>query len=453
MNRVRHLPTNQEPPAVDRTDWNSFGAVPNPAYSLPAKLTLHVQAIVLGLYLAVPFYKPTVQPLLALDITFVLAAVSAMMATPVALKIIFRPRTQNPAQRTFFKLWASLGIVFVLGMLRSEAPTIPVNTTLGLFATVLLPLLITLAVAHTGRPSIAQMYFVLFGVGVIVAIAGAPFLLESESLYRNTALGVNPINVAVAAMFVPTIGLAYIWKLGVWQKLMVLGMTPVALLVAMSAARGPVVATVMAFFIMLILKSRVTAAGGITLALLFLFFMPSLGTWIGQLLPQFAAQRFQDMGRLVGAMFGADQEIKGNSDNVRIELYRIAISMFEQAPILGNGTASFEQTTRLIPPIAELTHPHNLLLLFASEYGLIGLAVFVSIIVHAIKSIGRVKHTAWGFTLGVLFFSLIIEANFSNGLDNRLFWGVTFLTLALPRAGDFHIAAKREEPAKMMLWR
>jgi len=63
--------------------------------------------------------------------------------------------------------------------------------------------------------------------------------------------------------------------------------------------------------------------------------------------------------------------IQGKSVKERLERYQGAIKLFAQRPLLGGGTNSYEQRTKLDE------YPHNIFLEIVSENGLIGLLVFL----------------------------------------------------------------------------
>ena len=63
--------------------------------------------------------------------------------------------------------------------------------------------------------------------------------------------------------------------------------------------------------------------------------------------------------------------IQGTSTKERLKRYQAAIRLFVQRPLLGGGTNSYAQRTKLD------AYPHNIFLEIISENGLIGLFVFL----------------------------------------------------------------------------
>jgi len=124
--------------------------------------------------------------------------------------------------------------------------------------------------------------------------------------------------------------------------------------------------------------------------------------------------------------------IKGPSTKERLELYQAAIRLFVQRPLLGGGTNSYSQRTKL----AE--YPHNIFLEIISENGLIGLVVFLGFLGSVAWAGFRYLKTqhikfspqerAIGLTVLVISLTLLTEKQFSYSLTTHkeLF---TFLAL------------------------
>ncbi len=112
--------------------------------------------------------------------------------------------------------------------------------------------------------------------------------------------------------------------------------------------------------------------------------------------------------------------IKGPSTKQRLELYQAAIRLFVQRPLLGGGTNSYEQRTKLDE------YPHNIFLEIISENGLIGLLVFLVFlgsVVWAGFCYLKTRHIkfspqerAIGLTVLVISLTLLVEKQFSYSL-------------------------------------
>jgi O-antigen ligase len=116
--------------------------------------------------------------------------------------------------------------------------------------------------------------------------------------------------------------------------------------------------------------------------------------------------------------------------------------MFNRSPVFGQGTASFAQfaetagfTEGADGWTVETSYPHNLILQFASEYGLVGMVVCLVLFVSAFRGlIPRGREPAWNGILVLLVFFLLSAIVSSGIIDNRTLWGLVVLGLAAPTA-------------------
>ncbi len=112
--------------------------------------------------------------------------------------------------------------------------------------------------------------------------------------------------------------------------------------------------------------------------------------------------------------------IHGTSFKDRLELYQAAIRLFVQRPLLGGGTSSYAQRTKLDE------YPHNIFLEIISENGIIGLLVFLGFL-GSVAWAGfcylKTRHIkfspqerAIGLTVLVISLTLLVEKQFSYSL-------------------------------------
>jgi hypothetical protein len=129
---------------------------------------------------------------------------------------------------------------------------------------------------------------------------------------------------------------------------------------------------------------------------------------------------------------GVDEEVVGGeSVAVRVALFSRAFEAFVDHPLVGVGTAGFEIVTAT-PDVEGDDYPHNLVLHFASDFGLLGLVV--------LGAFGAVTLLQWrpdsnlSVALGVMVAFLLLNAMVSNGIyENRMLWGAWLVLLARPR--------------------
>jgi O-antigen ligase len=137
----------------------------------------------------------------------------------------------------------------------------------------------------------------------------------------------------------------------------------------------------------------------------------------------------------------------GNTVGVRVELWGDTLDMLRQRPLLGAGLSGFQQ--RITPAYAlrhdSAPYPHNIVLAFWSETGLLGLVAFVwvtcAIAVLGIRGWLRGAPDWRAISLGTLLALLAILVHgmvdtpyFKNDLSLE-FWAIAALALAAWRSG------------------
>lgn len=107
--------------------------------------------------------------------------------------------------------------------------------------------------------------------------------------------------------------------------------------------------------------------------------------------------------------------LQGNLDSssrARLEFYVVAVDMWRDAPVLGNGLAAFNAAIGI--------YPHNFVLEILSGLGLVGLLLFLAVLLHSVRSItsgslpGRQKALLGSFLLYA-----IINASVSFSLSRQ----------------------------------
>lgn len=131
-----------------------------------------------------------------------------------------------------------------------------------------------------------------------------------------------------------------------------------------------------------------------------------------------------------------DPQDPRNTINLRQALWRTSLNMLEHRPLFGGGLNGFQAA---IQPYKSggygenLIYPHNLVLNFWSETGLIGLAGFVLVLVQALRAVRRglaagpwpraVAVGTLGAVLAVLVHGLVDAPYFKNDLA-LAFWAI-----------------------------
>jgi O-antigen ligase len=161
-------------------------------------------------------------------------------------------------------------------------------------------------------------------------------------------------------------------------------------------------------------------------------------------LPILSTQRFSLFADFI------DRGLSGNlntstgdtSAGERVQLFGLAVSLFERQPLLGVGPAGFEVLSpRYLSRIEADVYPHNAFLQFAAEYGLVGLALFVALLGLAVTR--SIPPSISLTTVRLIFAFLFLNAMVSGDVfTDREMWGFLMLLLLI----DEQRMARAEEP-------
>lgn len=146
----------------------------------------------------------------------------------------------------------------------------------------------------------------------------------------------------------------------------------------------------------------------------------------------------------------------GNTVGVRLELWRDTLDMLRQRPLFGAGLSGFQQ--RITPAYAlrhdSAPYPHNLLLAFWSETGLLGLAAFIwiaaTVAVAGLRGWLRGAPAWRALSLGavlallaILVHGMVDTPYFKNDLSLE-FWAIAALASTAARRGASAEMAPRD---------
>lgn len=407
----------------------------------PFTVTVHGSALLLAAYVSIPLYKNSILSAIPIDITVLLSILCTLIATPTWMSLIFGKTPERHHQTLAFLIWLSLGLLVWLAVLYAHDVGLAAETAVSFTALVLLPILTTFSISMHPA-ALAQFLWVLYIIGAVMTAVALMSGVAIGNAGRLAIPGVNPVNLASATLFVPIIGFTFIWNRHPRFRILLLILALPAIVNSASAARGPLVAAVLTMVALLVIRSSKPLIPLIATGITFVVSMAVGGRVARFIFPESAVVRFESLGTSIRSMMLSDSgDELDTTVAARDELFRLAWSMFERAPILGNGTASFEAETNSIPWLRDYSyqHPHNLFLHFAAEYGLIGLVLLSLITTQALIIVKRRVHDPAWLAVGALYLFALFSAMFSAGLDNRLLWALTFLVL-----GNHSRSVKRE---------
>jgi O-antigen ligase len=391
--------------------------------------------ILLAAYLLVPFYKGAVQPYSPVDITVVLAALNAIQIVPVLLD---RHRSRHVAG-TGILLWAAIGMLVVGGVLWAPDQGLALDHAASYVALVVLPLVPAALRVGSEPRHMHQFLWTLFAMGCLTAILGLVLLSGTD---RLTVLGQNTIQVALIALLVPVLGATFVASEGSLPvRAFTIVAVPAALVTAVaSGSRGPLLALVLLAGyggVRYLLGStpgrarRLAIVAAVTVGSILIF-------WVAvSSLPVISTHRYASLGDFIQlGLAGSATAAAGDTSSVaRTQLFGAAVAMFQDQPLIGAGTSGFQAVSpQLLGYYAAYTaYPHNAVLQFAAEYGLVGVSLFVALILVAFSR-RLPQNVAADATRWVLLYFLMEAMVSGDIISNRFAWGLVLLLLLMEAA-------------------
>ena len=405
----------------------------------------------LATYLIVPpLFKASLQQISPVDVTVLLAIPTAAVG---GLWLLLNLRRLG--RRRLIVLWLWLGCAALVGAGVLWAPDAALAARSAAYFIILatIPLLAAFPVAaEEGR---VRQFLLTFVVAGLIFVVIATIALFAGELGGRDLIGTNRIGVARALVFVPLVGIPLLaWHRFGPREWIFVAVSALAIVLAIATtSRAPVlffVAVGAALTVGALALSRhrgrvLVRVGAVALCTVVAFVA------LSGVLPERSGVRF--VGLLEAAEDALDEgplgspepsggEGPGGEDPEdpadrpssivqRAGLYRLAMSLFIEHPLLGVGTSGFEVEAMTEPGLEGHDYPHNVVLQVASEFGLVGLAMFGALGILALLW-WRPTSTA-SVALGGLAAFLLLNAMLSNGLyENRMLWGVWMVLLARP---------------------
>lgn len=437
----------------------------SPFAAAAAWVAYKAPGVTFAAYLAIPFYKAATDDIMPVDLTVILAALNVMQAGLLFLSWFGERGTSRATvltRRRALGIWFALTALIVLGVLYSPLPDVALSRAINWVALAALPLLAAFRVVSEPR-FLRQFLWSILAVGAAVTVAGL-WLLPGVGAWpadRLIVFGAHTIRVGQAAFLVPLVVFPFILPTsGLLVRLAALALVPPALLVSFSSgSRGPVLfgALTLALFLARAVVNRINRQRGrplrvapgriavVALALLVASVLVSLlqpGALV-DLLPATAVDRVGTISEIVSGLAGQDlaEAAPDTSTADRLTAYDGAIAMFNRSSILGEGTASFAafvSATGFADWSVDVAYPHNLILQFAAEYGLVGLALLLVLLGSAFFNLLRLaRDPVWNTVLVLLVFFLLSAIVSSGIIDNRTLWGLVLMGIAAPTAAAF----------------
>ncbi len=383
--------------------------------------------LLLAAYLLIPFYKGAIATAAPVDITVVLALLNLGQVIPV-----IRHRGSGRVSRVGLALWAAVGILMLGGTLYAPSQELALRSAVTYWALVVLPLLPAALRVGSEPRHVRDFLWTCFGMGAIVIVLG---LAQLSSTTRLTVLGMNTIQTALAPILTVLISASFVIREGRRAiRTIAVVLIPLGLIVALaSGSRGPVLALATLALLVAIRSvvlvrrvSRRRVAGLTSIALASII----IAIVVAPELPLNSLGRFASFGDTIqssisGDPYALDADL---SSQTRVALFGFALSMFQDRPILGAGTAGFMA-------VGPSDYPHNALLQVAAEFGLTGLILFIGLLLVALTR--RLPAENASRTVRLLLWLVLVEAMVSGDIfSDRMTFGLLALVLTIPMAGS-----------------
>jgi O-antigen ligase len=409
---------------------------------LAALVSAFMPGLVFAAYLLIPFYKGALQPYSPVDLTVLLALVNVLQIIPVFLN-----RRERHVSRAGMTLWVLLALLVLAGITYAPDQDLALQKAALWWALVFLPMIPAALRVGSEERYVRQFVWAFFGMGALVVVSGIATLSTTR---RLVLFGENTIEVGRAALLAPLTGIVFVLQ---HRSPLLRGATvvliPAALVVALaSGSRGPLLVLVLLGVlgtIRSLWRPRgvnwrfAGAAAGLAVASMVVVSVAAPE------LPGQSIARFGSFGDFLqsGLSGGPSSSTTDLSSSIRVNLFGYAVSLFEEQPVLGVGTGGFEPLSRrYLDPINAEPYPHNALLQFAAEFGLVGIATFVSLVLLAVTRRLPLGPSMRAVRILYLFFFLNSMVSLDIYTD-RTTWGLLLLLLlidvppvAVERAGN-----------------
>jgi hypothetical protein len=385
--------------------------------------------VLFGAYLLIAFYKGALQQFSPVDITVVLALLNALQIIPLIAE-----RRSHDISRVGTLLWVAVAFLVLGGVLYGPDQDLALGHAANYWALVLLPILPAALRVGSKPRYLREFLWTFFGVGGLIVVLGVTNLTSTNPL---VVLGMNTIQTSRAALLVPLLGLTFmLWERVALVRPITIVLIPLAFVVALATgSRGPllVLAALGALGGMRALVRPRTVdwrlVGAITGLALASVVVLSL---VAQDLPTLSVPRFASFADFLGGGLSDNPGASGDTSSItRVRLFGLAVTLFEGQPILGVGTAGFEALSpAAIGPMDAGAYPHNAVLQFAAEYGVVGVALFTSLIFIALTR--RLPDERSAHALRALFLFYLLNAMVSGDIfSDRETWGLLLLLLLM----------------------
>jgi len=379
--------------------------------------------LVFAAYLLLPYYKGSLSPYVPGDLTVSLAVMNGLQ-----LIWIVRGGWRH-LRREPLIAWLALTMVVVAGAAYAPDREESLPRVAQWLALIVFPSCAALRIISEPR-HVRHVIAAVLAMGLLVIVLAIPRIGGEE---RLVVLEQNTILFAVAALFVPMIGIAYFSVRNRLIEVALLVLVPMSLIVAVaSGSRGPPLAA--AAVALCALAVSIAKGGSFDRRAAGLIGLGAIGAAVAFVtLGSFPEASIFRYGALVDFLSGPAATTPDSSVGARVDLFGAALRLFAERPIFGHGTGSFASYASGTVGLTDLPYPHNILLQVGAELGVVGLALVVILVASA--ALGRLPASRSWVAVRLLFAFLFVEGLVSGDLySDRMLWGLLAMLVLTPSA-------------------
>jgi O-antigen ligase len=158
-----------------------------------------------------------------------------------------------------------------------------------------------------------------------------------------------------------------------------------------------------------------------------------------------------------------DPHNPNNSIGLRLALWRTTINMLRHNPVFGGGLSGFQRSIEPYRDPAyheQLIYPHNIVLNFWSETGLVGLLGFVLMCIAGVRlAIRGLALGPWPRVLSIGLLALVVgfavhgiaDVPYFKNDQSLAFWALVGMQLAAVQASEIRAEARDRTPSTSRL--
>jgi O-antigen ligase len=109
----------------------------------------------------------------------------------------------------------------------------------------------------------------------------------------------------------------------------------------------------------------------------------------------------------------SDGSTSPSSVGLRLMMWKDALKIFQQHPLIGAGTAGYQHEAEKLDPGQGFSHPQNSYLFIAANFGLLGIGLYGWLLIVTLKRAWLSRHHLSGYSI-LAFLSVILVGSLTD---------------------------------------